>query len=346
MRVLYIASNPDEESSLALQREITEFQKRAVASSGDNVEFVFLPNLPFEELPTQISRHKPDVLHISAHGEHDWLAMSQGKKMVRLTAEILNVFLDVNPSPKLAYLNACHSDVIAKELTRKIPVAIGTTAAITNHVARSAAVNFYIGLLEGKSVTRAFEVGRVIMRGLGDEAVDSKLFSRDGLNPSMMILHQPSRIVASFLDDEFKPMRNGHFQIMLGVIGCPKNTNQMVFFTDDETFITTGKNLASDLCSIIRTTPDNGVLWLDHPLEMYGDCRWFACGTSAAGDHFSIASSVCAALEEHYVSTLGLADPVNLPGYMQNAITELRRASLLHEPPKKRLRRAIDPGVR
>lgn len=341
MKVLYIASNPDEESSLALRREITEFQRRAVASSGDSAEFIFLPSLPFEDLPTEISRHKPDILHISAHGEQTWLAMTQGAKTVHLTAEILNAFLDVNPPPKLAYLNACGSDAIAAELTRKIPLAIGTTAAITNRAARSAAVNFYIGLLEGKSVARAFEVGRMIMRGIGDAAVDSRLFNQDGINPNMMILHQPSRLVASFLDDKFEPNRDGHFRILLGVTGCPRNTVQVVFFTDDETFITTSKRLEADLCSVIRTVPDNGTIWLDSPRDIYGDCRWFACGISAAGDHFSITSTLWKALEEHYVSILGLANPADLPGYMQNAITELRRASQLREPPTKGSRRSV-----
>jgi len=326
MRVLYIASNPDELGNLRLEREITEFQRDAVASSGEPVEFLFLPSLPFEEIPSQISKHKPDIVHISAHGENGSLEIAHGgEKPVRLTSEILCAFLDIEPLPQLVYLNACNSESIAQDLIKKVPMAIGTTAPITNRAARKAAVNFYSRLLDGKSVESAFATGQMIINGLDNNTVTSKLFVQPGVDPKSRIMHVPTRIVARFRDEKMKPRRDDHYEFFLGISGAPRNTIQVVFFTDDETYIKGDESLEEDLSSIVRTTAVRGEIWLGHHWAAYGDLRVFACGITAAGDHFSVGKSLCEALESYYVSTYGLPGASSLPAYVQRAIGNLRR---------------------
>lgn len=325
MKVLYIASNPEEHSSLNLEREITEFQRSAVANSGEAPQFIFLPSLPFEELPIQISRHKPDVLHISAHGEEEGLSLAhEGRDKVLLTSEMLCAFLDVDPAPRLVYLNSCNSEALANEITKRVQIAIGTTAPITNRAARKAAVAFYVRVLEGKSVARSFEVGRMIMKGLDKNRVTSKLFTQAGVAADKVTLHAPTRIVARFYEDRTKP-KGRDYSVELGISGCPRNTIQVVFFTDDETFIVDEDDLEHDLCAVIRTTPIDGQIWMNQSWETYGDLRVFACGVTAGGEHFSTSGALCTALEEHYVSTRGVGSIGDLPAYLQGAIATLRR---------------------
>lgn len=250
--------------------------------------------------------------------------MHEGREKVLLTAEMLCAFLDVDPPPKLVYLNSCDSESLASELIKRVPMAIGTTAPITNRAARQAAVAFYVRVLEGKSVARAFEAGRMIMKGLDQDRVASKLFTQTGVHPDKLTLHLPTRIVARFHKDQIKP-KGRDYSIELGISGCPRNTIQVVFFTDDETFIEDEDSLEENLCAVARTTPIDGQIWMNQKWETYGDLRIFACGITAGGEHFSASRDLCAALEEHYVSTRGVAAASDLPAYMQGAIATLRR---------------------
>jgi hypothetical protein len=318
MKVLYVASNPVDASSLNLEREITEFQRKAVATSGEPVQFVFLPNLPFEDLPTQISKNKPDVLHISAHGDEESLSLAhEGRGRVRLTSEMLCTFLDVDPVPKLVYLNSCNSKALAQELTERVPMAIGTDAPITNRAARQAALTFYIGLLEGKSVLRAYEAGRMIMKGLDQSRVATELFFQPGIEPDKCVLHVATRIIARFYQDRVR-IKGRDYEVQMGISGCPRSTVQVVFFTSDQTRRKTS-------CTVVRTTPVRGEIWTDQAWKTHGNFRLFACGVTAGGEHFSLSQDLCSALEQHYVSAGGVKRVRDLPAYMQGAIDKLRR---------------------
>jgi hypothetical protein len=219
MKVLYIASNPSKATSLGLEREITDLQRNVVATSGEPPRFVFLPGLPFEDLPARISKERPDILHVSAHGEKSHLTLSHGgQDAVSLTGEPLSAFLDVEPMPKFVYLNACDSKSIAKTIIDRVPMAIGTTASITNRAARAAAVNFYSRLLDGKSVASAFKVGQMIMKGIDNGAVTSELFRQTGVNPARVFLHVPCQLLARFWKDDARP-RGRDYLVEVGLSG-------------------------------------------------------------------------------------------------------------------------------
>ena len=76
MKVLYIASSPQDQGPLLLEREITALQRHAASSVGEPVEFRFLPQLPVEALHQEVCNFQPTIVHISAHGERDSLAFS------------------------------------------------------------------------------------------------------------------------------------------------------------------------------------------------------------------------------------------------------------------------------
>jgi hypothetical protein len=71
MRVLYLASNSADAESLQLEREIMALQSRANQVSAAAPRFVFLPSISVEEIAREIARHRPDVLHIAAHGARE-----------------------------------------------------------------------------------------------------------------------------------------------------------------------------------------------------------------------------------------------------------------------------------
>src|SRR5688572_11110173 len=148
MKIMYVACNPRDSDELMLEYELSDLQDRFAAASGEPVTVVALPRLPFERLPIELARHQPDILHISAHGEGDNLALANADgDLVALSAEALLAFLMIERSPELVYLNACNSEAIADSLSKHVKFAVGTTAPITNRTARAAAVVFYDAIL-------------------------------------------------------------------------------------------------------------------------------------------------------------------------------------------------------
>jgi CHAT domain len=299
MKVLYVASRGATETSLMLEREITEIQTRALTSSPDVPRFKFLPDLPLEELSLVLSKEEPDVLHISAHGERDALTLAAAHRdPIPLSGPLIRTLLSPEKPPRLVYLNACNSSDIAKELTTVVPMAIGTTAPVSNRAALAGVVLFYNRLIKGFTVHNAHEAARGLIEALDGGKTTSVLHSRDGIQPDHERLHHVARIAARFTRKEVKVDDEGQYPFYLGIVGCRPDTTQIVIFTDDASYITNERDLETDLCLVIRGTPVRGTMWSDFEWSADGDMRLFAAGVTAGGDTFVLSSTLCQALEE------------------------------------------------
>jgi hypothetical protein len=323
MKVLYVASNPDHATDLTAAREITELQRRFV-SGGDGVSFVFLPELRVEDLPLQLINIAPDILHVAAHGNAKVLSLSnQTGETVELSADMLSVFLRERP-PRLVYLNACNSSHIAREIVRNgsIPMAIGSTAPITNHAACSSAVAFYERILAGFPVDRAFGVCDQMLKALSGSTATVELFVMPGTNSATEILHRVPVIVAEFKGGKPRLTADNFYTCRLGVAGCPPATTQVIFFTDDESFINDVDTYENDLSLVVRGVPVTGMLWApkDSFWQAMGDHRLFAACTIAGGGCYSTSSTLADALENRY----RLSPLASIPPAIAEAVKEIR----------------------
>src|SRR5262249_54358 len=94
-------------------------------------------------------------------------------------------------------------------------------------------------------------------------------------------------------------------EVLFGVRGVPKDTIQVVFFSDDEELIELvddgGKEstLGEQLCAVARSRPSrDGSIWCD-PTESWdvqGDFRLFALGVTSDGRRWTASDSLCNAL--------------------------------------------------
>jgi hypothetical protein len=346
MRVLFYAANPDGEDTLRLEHEITELQ-RASFNSTRRIDFVFLPALPFEDIGEQINIYQPDVVHISAHGADEKLVLADaGETKVLLTAEALKTLLAIRP-PKLLYLNACCSLPLAEAIIEMVPFAIGTTAPVTNFAARKGAVNFYRGIIRGWSLDAAHESSSSTINVLSNYSVKSELKAKTGLDVARHFLYEPTRLVAFFEDHNFIAA-NGSFTLRLGIAGCPPGTHQVVFCADDPSFIRdNGGDLESCLCSVERSLPSKGEIWLDHTWEeINGDFKIYALGIPTGTDPpFAVSCMVCDALEEFYRVYFHPADVGNFPPALTEALARLRENDGSMMRPQKRIK-ALLPSRR
>jgi hypothetical protein len=307
MRIMYVACNPDQKSDLLLEREITELQRRSDAAIGD-IDFHFYPHQHVENLPVELAKLKPDVVHFSAHGEENKLVMSNDSGVpVVLSAQLLKRFFSFDKPPQLVYLNACDSHDVAKQLiVDTVDMAIGATAPITNKAARASAVLFYDRLIDGAFVSQAFEASRAMVEGMQMQQASMALFAKNGVVPAATRLHRSPKIVARFRNDDARANEKGKYHAQFGLVGCPANTIQLAFFTDDKTFIGEDSDaddetdLASDLCAVVRDVPFRNTLWSYTTWTSKHDFRIVCCGLTADGTSFSVVSSFCEALKTYY----------------------------------------------
>lgn len=324
MRVLFVASNPPDSDSLVLEREITELQRRFADASGEPVAFKFLPGLRIQALPKELNDFKPDILHISAHGDEEALALASDSGRVELAADSLVAFLPRDPSPRLVYLNACNSVAIATKLSRHVDLAIGTTAPIRNGPARDSAVTFYERVLSGHSVQKAFNVAKNMLQTTQPGA-SFKLRNRPGVDPDAVILHRLPKIVAEFVNKLPPAGTNRQFQVRFGLTGCPINTVQVVFFTDHEKFIDPEiDDLQCDLSVIVRGRPKAGVMWADKESKwsVKDDFSIYAAGVTADNKPFVGHSLLTDAVRQHYSP----GDEDGLPRDVARAIIALKKS--------------------
>jgi hypothetical protein len=324
MRVLYVASNPEGSSTLKLESEITELQKATAQSGVSRTQFIFLPALPFEDIETQVAIYKPDILHLSCHGDDGALRVADSTlKSIDLSAEALELILAPTP-PRLVYLNACKSQAVAERLVASVDFAIGTDESITNFAARKGAVTFYRNLLRGCTLEQAFNSSSATVGVLSTRApkkVTTKLFERNIGRRSLEKFYEPTSLVARFERDLFKCSASG-YRFRLGLVGCAADTVQVVFCTDDETFV--GDNLEEDLCSVVRSTSVRGEVWLGHTWDgVSGDTRVYALATTAGGECYSLSSTLLQALDRFYRVYYSVSSGEKYPADLQVALKDL-----------------------
>lgn len=304
-----------------IQREITLLQQRVLSAAGEDVTFNFLPDISVEDLPLELPRHRPDVLHISAHGTAAGFdfANSSGNPTVLKPAELLS-FLNPAQPPRLIYLNGCTSSKPAKQMIQVSQMAIGSTELITNRAAMAAAVLFYDRLISGFTVQQSFDAAQAIIRTIHAGSVSAKLFARPGVMTTQERLYQVPRIVA-----KVKRSAKGNFKIEFGLMGCRHDTVQVVFFTDDETFISEDEDdLESELCLVVRGRPVRGTIWSEYDdWVVTGDFVIHACATTSAGRSYSVSSKASEAIEakQLFFDHTPVAD---LPRTVRQALTRLR----------------------
>ena len=313
-----------------------------MAAAGEDVTFYFLPDISVEALPLELSRHQPDVLHISAHGSAAGIEFANSSgDLVVLTPDMLLSFLHPEHPPRLIYLNDCESSKLAERMIDQSQMAIGSTAPITNRAAMAAAVLFYDRLISGFTVQQSFDAAQGMIRAIQANSVSAELFARPGVVPAQERLHDVPRIVA-----ELWPSSSGSNEIYtfeFGQLGCRHDTVQVVFFTDDESFIREDEDdIESDLCLVVRARPIRGIIWSEFGWNGSGDFSIYACATTCAGQSYSVSSTLCEAIEAKQLF-MDHVPVANFPAKVRSALAQLRAedgsrmaARVLPKPSRKR----------
>lgn len=274
MKLLLLASNPDTSSSLSLDREITALQRRFIDVSPEPFEFIPIPDVRVEDLPSVLGKVEPDILHVTAHGETSHLVVSdaRGERAV-ITSDQLVSFLSPRKPPRLVYFNGCRSADISAKVLGRVAIAIGTEATIENGSARAAAVAFYERLLEGESVGVAFDAAAAM--AAVKQGITLELRSAPAIDPTTLVLMPRPRLVARFVKIQ-RGTQDNAFPVRLGITQCPGTTTRLAAFAEDDDL----------LCLSTRPEWNAGVAWLAKDVRVGADRRVFMVGVVAETGRF------------------------------------------------------------
>jgi hypothetical protein len=219
VKVLFLASNPLQQSRLALDEEarIITAQIRS-ADHRDAIELISAWAVRRDDLQQLLLQHKPHILHFSGHGVRctpteanppsaplsgrdmnvsgkgqvaQLVLMGEGGQAEPMSEVALIHLLGVlKDNLRLVFLSACHSESLAKALADVIPYTMGMSGAIADDAAIAFAAAFYRALGFGRNLQEAFDLGlNALMNLQVPEDQRPRLYCRkDVLDPSKVVL--------------------------------------------------------------------------------------------------------------------------------------------------------------
>jgi hypothetical protein len=193
--VLFLASSPEDQKPLRLDRETREIQKRVRSSEyRDSIWFEWRLARQLVDLIDDLNEVAPHVVHFSGHGDRDVLVFEdEAGETKELTNEQLGRLLGVGGDRvRFAFFNSCHSEAQARMACDYVDVAIGMNATIDDEIAKTFAGQFYNSLGFGKSVGESFRQAVLqveLEHGDGHEV--PQLFVADGVDAETVVLVNP-----------------------------------------------------------------------------------------------------------------------------------------------------------
>lgn len=195
IRILFIGANPASEARLALGEEVREIG-RILRDSGASHDFQLIQEWAVrpDELQAIVLRHRPAIVHFSAHGQPNGELTFEGNQwepaLVPVDA-LGRLFEILGNSVRCVVLNACYSKAQAEAIRDRVDYVIGMNAAIKDNAAIAFSSSFYLGLARGESVETAFKIGCNQIEITGMEGSDVPvLLAKSGVDTTAVIIHR------------------------------------------------------------------------------------------------------------------------------------------------------------
>ncbi|MBG9813706.1 hypothetical protein ABD68_19625 [Bacillus endophyticus] len=197
INVLFLASNPSDQSSLRLDHEIRAIQEKIRASKHrDSINLQSRWAVRSSDLLQEINEVQPHIIHFSGHGSsnHDIvLETTEGNTKLLSKESVTQLVKTMSDSIRVVIFNNCFSSGQAEAVTQHIECAIGMNEAIYDDAAREFAAQFYSAIGFGKSIQDAFNQGKLALdlAGIAGEEIP-ELYTQDGIDASNIFLVQPN----------------------------------------------------------------------------------------------------------------------------------------------------------
>lgn len=195
MNLLFVSAGPSLLGSLRLGAEERDIREKIRATTKrDNIKIDVAPAARRTDLIDAFGRYKPNVLHISGHGDNNSIVLEDDNgDAAEVSQEMLTKFVGVaGEQLRLVVLNTCESARLANHLTGTVDAAIGMDVSVNDDVARVFAVQLYSSLGEGLSLQLAFDQAALQIEAYNLPQSDNpRLFVRKSLDANKIFIVGP-----------------------------------------------------------------------------------------------------------------------------------------------------------
>jgi DNA-directed RNA polymerase specialized sigma24 family protein len=162
-KILFLASNPKDTSSLRLDQEVREIETGLQRSKHrDNFSLIQKWAVRSRDLRQALLDVKPQIVHFSGHGSSSGgiiLENVTGESHLLPSEALAEIFELFSDEVECVVLNACYSETQAEAISQHVNFVIGMNQAIGDGAAIEFAVGFYDALGNGKSFKKAYKFG-------------------------------------------------------------------------------------------------------------------------------------------------------------------------------------------
>lgn len=193
--VLFLASSPEDQPALRLDKETREIQKQVrSAEYRDSIWFEWRLARRVTDLIQDLNEVNPNILHFSGHGSRAELAFedADGRTRALDNPQLERLLQAGSGKIRLAVFNSCDSSSQAELAARHVDVTIGMESSVGDETAKTFAAQLYSSLGFGLSVGQAFR--QAVLQVELDHGQDHdvpKLFARDQVDPETVVLVNP-----------------------------------------------------------------------------------------------------------------------------------------------------------
>lgn len=194
IKIVFLAANPKDTSSLRLGEEVREIEHRIeLGSKRDSFELIPQQAVRTSDLQRILLKHKPQIVHFSGHGnptEEIVLEDETGNSRAVGKDTLVKLFKILNKNLRVIVLNACYSKPQAEALQQVIDYTIGMNTEVGDKMAINFASAFYQALAFDEPVSTAFELAKleVDLQRLEGSSIP-ELFIRADADVNKTLLH-------------------------------------------------------------------------------------------------------------------------------------------------------------
>lgn len=187
VRLLFTYSAPLNVPPLRLGTEEKQIKEalRAITDRG-KMHIDTIPAVELKDFSNAFNRYRPNILHISSHGNQKYIAL-ENEKGQAITVDddtLINIVKLAGKQLKIVVLNACESSKMAASLTDVVDIAIGMNVSIGDDAACAFAVQLYSSIGENIPIGLAFEQAKFAISANGISEADAPvLHYRKGIHP-------------------------------------------------------------------------------------------------------------------------------------------------------------------
>lgn len=182
-KILFLASNPTESSSLRIDVEVRQIEEGLKRAPTRDI-LILKPYwaVRIADLRRAVLEESPHIIHFSGHGQANGILVEddQGENQQISTTALSNFLALFAGQIECIVLNACYSAQQASLLTRWIPFVIGIPSTISDKAAVAFSVAFYEALGNSRDYAFSFQYAYSALELEGIAHNGIKLYKKQG----------------------------------------------------------------------------------------------------------------------------------------------------------------------